>query len=132
MSEHAKNLQNRRDSLDPCHSKVLNLTSFDISRMKLKMKLQLRALKKITEEVVQEGDNHVVVIPANVFENPSDTVLQHSYEELNGRYGSATIEQLRMFFRKGMPKNTTTATSTIGLFFIFLSKILSTLESCFS
>ncbi|KAG4079059.1 hypothetical protein HA402_001714 [Bradysia odoriphaga] len=82
--------------------------------MKLKMKLELRTLKKIADEVVHEGDNYVVVVPANVYENPLDTIPIQSFEGINGCYGSATEEQLKAFFGENIPYNTTAGTKEPG------------------
>ncbi len=113
--------QKRKCFLDPCHSKNVNVSNLQLSRMKLKMKLELRTLKKITEEVVYEGDNYVVVVPANVYENPTDTVPIQSYEGINGCYGSATEEQVKMFFGEHIPlTKSTTGTKGLKLSFFFL------------
>lgn len=89
--------------------------------MKLKMKLELRALKKITEEVVHEGDSYVVVVPANVYENPLDSIPIQSHEGINGCYGGhVTYEQLKMFFGENIPQKTTPPL-TKGLKRIFYS-----------
>lgn len=101
--------QKRKCFLDPCHSKNVNVTNLQLSRMKLKMKLELRALKKITEEVVHEGGNYVVVVPANVYENPLESVPIQSHEGLNGCYGSATEEQIKTFFGENIPMKTATS-----------------------
>ena len=53
-------VERRKCFLDPCHSKVLSVTNLEKSRMKLKMKLQLRALKKSLENV-RDGDNFIVI-----------------------------------------------------------------------
>lgn len=95
--------QKRKCFLDPCYSKNVNVSNLQLSRMKLKMKLELRALKKITEEVVHEGDSYAVVVPANVYENPLDTVPIQSHEGINGFYGTATEEQLKTFFGENIP-----------------------------
>lgn len=71
--------------------------------MKLKMKLELRTLKKIADEVVHEDDSYVVVVPANVYENPLDTIPTPSFDGINGCYGSATEEQLKLFYGDSMP-----------------------------
>lgn len=97
--------QKRKCFLDPCHSKNVNVSKLQLSRMKLKMKLELRTLKKITEEVVHEGDSYVVVVPANVYENPLDTIPIQSHEGIIGCYGSATAEQLKMFYGDNIPKS---------------------------
>lgn len=95
--------QKRKCFLDPCHSKNVNVSKLQLSRMKLKMKLELRTLKKITEEVVHEGDSYVVVVPANVYENPLDTIPIQSHEGISGCYGSATEAQLKTFFGENIP-----------------------------
>lgn len=95
--------QQRKCFLDPCHSKCINVSKLELSRMKLKMKLELRTLKKIADEVVQEGDSYVVVVPATVYENPLDTIPTQSFDGINGSYGSATEEQLKTFFGDHLP-----------------------------
>ncbi|XP_037027516.1 uncharacterized protein LOC119068149 [Bradysia coprophila] len=107
--------QKRKCFLDPCHSKCINLSKLQLSRMKLKMKLELRTLKKIADEVVHEGDSsYVVVVPANVYENPLDTIPIQSFEGINGCYGSATEEQLKSFFGENIPYNTTAGAKDLG------------------
>lgn len=99
--------EKRKCFLDPCHSKCINVSKLQLSRMKLKMKLELRTLKKIADEVVHEGDSYVVVVPATVYENPLDTVPTQSFEGINGCYGSATEEQLKSFFGDNIPYKAT-------------------------
>lgn len=106
--------QKRKCFLDPVHSKNVNVTNLQLSRMKLKMQLELRALKKITEEVVHEGDSYVVVVPSNVYESPLDTVPVPSHEGLTGCYGSATEEQLKAFFGENIPLNSSVTPGAKG------------------
>ncbi|KAJ6638418.1 hypothetical protein Bhyg_11153 [Pseudolycoriella hygida] len=102
--------QKRKLFLDPCHSKCVNISNLQISRMKLKMKLEMKALKKITEEVVNEGNDYIVVVPANVYENPLDTIPIPSHEGIKGCYGSATEEQIRNFFGDNVLMTNTSST----------------------
>lgn len=109
--------------LDPCHSKVINVNKLDLSRMKLKMKIESRALKKITEEVLHEGNNYVVVVPENVYINPLETVAISSYDGIPGCYGSATEDQLKEFFGKNDPPET--PVSEKGLYIVLTKPSLA-------